>query len=399
MVTVTGTSGSLTKSATIAVTVTAAPSFTISAAPANVSVATGATATSAINVELHNGFTGKVSLTASGLPSGVTASFSATTITFSAAGSAAAGNTNITVTGTSGALTNTTSINLAVLPRADYSLSAAPSSLSVVQGTTGAGVIRIVPTNGFSGTVSLTASGLPSGVTATFSSAGVSGQSIAAFTVFSTAAKGTSTVTIAGMSGTLGHTTSFSLTILSPAPSTALVNLSSVYNVSAVAVDGLPFAGGGLDAGGRSYSGTLLGASQTIGGVTFGIAPMNSPDAVAMKTVPLPAGVFSALKMLATGVNGNQPAQSFTVNYSDGTKSTFTQSLSDWYTPQNYTGEVKAVSTGYRDNSTGTTEGSAFNLYEYSFNLAAGKTVSSVVLPNNRNVVTLTGGSLSQAKQ
>ena len=41
----------------------------------------------------------------------------------------------------------------------------------------------------------------------------------------------------------------------------------------------------------------------------------------------------------ATGVNGNQANQTFTVNYSDGTSTSFTQSLSDWFTPQNYAGE------------------------------------------------------------
>jgi hypothetical protein len=40
----------------------------------------------------------------------------------------------------------------------------------------------------------------------------------------------------------------------------------------------------------------------------------------------------------------------------------------------------------YRDNSDGTRDGRPFSLYAYSFNLAPGKTVSSVTLPANRNV-------------
>jgi hypothetical protein len=178
------------------------------------------------------------------------------------------------------------------------------------------------------------------------------------------------------------------------------VSLSSAYNVSGEAVDGVPFGGGGLDNGGRSYSGLLLGASQTFAGVSFGIAPMNGLNAVTGRTVALPAGQYSTLHMLATGMNGNQTAQNFTVNYTDGSKSTFTQSLSDWFTPQNYAGELTALNMPYRDNSTGTLDGRPFVLYEYSFNLISGKTVSSFVLPNNRNVavlsMTLTGGSASQ---
>ena len=42
--------------------------------------------------------------------------------------------------------------------------------------------------------------------------------------------------------------------------------------------------------------------------------------------------------MLATGVHGNQANQTFVVTYTDGTTSSITQSLSDWFTPQNYRG-------------------------------------------------------------
>jgi hypothetical protein len=171
--------------------------------------------------------------------------------------------------------------------------------------------------------------------------------------------------------------------------------------VSAIAVDNVPFTNGGLDAGGRSYSGELLGASQNVSATLFSLGPMGAPDAVSGQTVTLPAGRFTSLKMLATGANGNQPGQTFTVTYTDGTTTTFTQSLSDWYTPQNYTGESKAVTTNYRDDSTGTTEGSVFYLYGYSFALNSAKTVKSVALPQNRNVVvmaiTLAGATTSAA--
>jgi hypothetical protein len=253
----------------------------------------------------------------------------------------------------------------------------------------GADVVRITGLNGFGGVVGLAASGLPSGVTATFSAAGTAGVNIVTFGVALTAAKGTSTVTITGTSGSLSHKITMSLSVLAAATGTVPVNLASVYNVSGEAVDGVPFSGGGLDNGGRSYSGLLLGASQTIGGVTFGFAPMNGPCAVSGKTVALPGGQYSTLRMLATAVNGNQAAQIFTVTYTDGTKTAFTQNLSDWATPQNYAGETTATIMPYRDNSAGALEVRPFTLYQYSFSLASGKTVSSIVLPNNRNVVVL----------
>ncbi len=179
------------------------------------------------------------------------------------------------------------------------------------------------------------------------------------------------------------------------------MDLSPSYNVSGSAVDYSPFTDGGLDALGRSYSGVLLGASVSSGGITYGLGPMGVPDAVSGKTVTLPAAKFTTLKMLATGLNGNQAGQTFTLTYSDGTKTSFTQGLSDWFTPQNYSGESSAVSMNYRDNSTGTRDSRIFYLYSYSFALNSTKAVSSITLPANRNVVvmamTLAGGSTSVA--
>jgi len=93
--------------------------------------------------------------------------------------------------------------------------------------------------------------------------------------------------------------------------------------------------------------------------------------------------------MLATGVNGNQASQTFTVTYTDGTTSTFTQSLSDWFSPQSYAGESQAATMAYRNTGAGGKDDRTFYLYEYSFALNATKTVSSITLPGNNNVVVL----------
>jgi hypothetical protein len=100
----------------------------------------------------------------------------------------------------------------------DFSLSASPSSVSVVQGSNGPSTITVNPLNGFSGSVSLSASGLPAGVTATFNPTSTTGSSTLTFTASSTATVGTSTVTITGTSGALTHTTTISLTVTSNAP-------------------------------------------------------------------------------------------------------------------------------------------------------------------------------------
>src|SRR5436305_541069 len=100
----------------------------------------------------------------------------------------------------------------------DFSLSASPNSLSVVQGNSGTSTITVNPLNGFTGSVSLSASGLPAGVTATFNPSSTTGTSTLTLTASGTAALGAVTVTITGTSGTLTHTTSLTLTVTSNAP-------------------------------------------------------------------------------------------------------------------------------------------------------------------------------------
>jgi hypothetical protein len=396
-VTVTGTSGALKSTATIALTI-AAPGFTLSPAPASLNIPQGSSGASAITVGPLSGFSGSVSLAASGLPGGVTASFSpasttgASTLTLMASASAVTGTSTVTVTGVSGTLKSTATIALTIAAPPNFALSASPASLSVAQGSSGASTITGSALNGFNGTVSVAASGMPSGVTASFSAGSAPGTILVTLAAGSSAAMGTSTVTITGTSGSLIRTTTVGLTVTAAAAVTP-VNMASVYNITAMATDGSTFAGSGLDGGlnGQvtAYSAKLLGAQQSISGTTFSFGPANAPDAASGKTVPLPAGQFSTLKLLATAVNGNQASQSFIVTYTDGTTSSFKQSLSDWFTPQSYTGESKAMTMAYRDTSTGLRDNRTFLLYGYSFSLNGGKKVSSITLPGNRNVVVL----------
>ncbi len=207
------------------------PDFAISDSPSALSVTQGATANDAITITPQNGFTGSVSFSASGLPSGVTASFSPTssttgsTVTFTASSTATTGTSTVTITGTSGSLTHSTTVALTVAAKAsaDFSLSSSPSTLSVTQGTAGSSTVTVNKLNGFSGSVSLTASGLPSGVTASFNPASTTSTSTLTLTAAATAATGTSTVTITGTSGSLTHSTTLSLTVNASGTSTQLL--------------------------------------------------------------------------------------------------------------------------------------------------------------------------------
>ncbi|MFK2890915.1 hypothetical protein ISS98_07250 [Dyella flagellata] len=172
-------------------------------------------------------------------------------------------------------------------------------------------------------------------------------------------------------------------------PPPTAVDLSSYFNVNGIYTDGTSFSTGGLDSDGYAYSSQALGTSLTFNGQSFALGAANSPDAASGGTITLPAGQFSTLSLLGTGINGNQVSQNFIVTYTDGSSTTFTQSVSDWYTPQQYAGEAVAAATAYRDAYNGTQENQTFNLYGYSFNLNKSKSVKSIQLPANRNVVIL----------
>ena len=83
----------------------------------------------------------------------------------------------------------------------NFSLSASPSSLTVTQGTNGSSTITVTPSGGFTGSVSLSTSALPAGVTASFGTNPTTGSSVLTFTASSTATTGTSSITITGTSG------------------------------------------------------------------------------------------------------------------------------------------------------------------------------------------------------
>src|SRR5262249_4916565 len=135
-------------------------------------------------------------------------------------------------------------------------------------------------------------------------------------------------------------------------------------------------------------SASLLGASVAWNGNTFTLGAANTNDVISAtaQTINLPAGNFATLNFLAAGVNGNQPNQTFTVTYTDGTSQTFTQSISDWYTPQGYSGESQAVTMSYRNINNGGSDARTFYVYGFSFALNSSKTVQSITLPGDGNV-------------
>jgi DNA-binding winged helix-turn-helix (wHTH) protein len=169
-------------------------------------------------------------------------------------------------------------------------------------------------------------------------------------------------------------------------PLTRLVDLSAAYNVRGIYTEGTSFDSG-LDRVGTAFPAETLGHTMVWDAVKFTFGPANAPNAVTRRTVPLAGGKFDRLNMLAVAVEGDQESQVFTVTYSDGTFSSFYQSLSDWYTPEHFSGESQAAVTPYRLSGSGDRDNRTFYLYGYSFSLNHQKTVQSFTLPSNENVL------------
>jgi kumamolisin len=230
-ITITGKGDGLTETTSVSLTVTAAatPAFTISASPTAVTVTAGSSGTSKITTAVSGGFSSVIALTSSGAPTGVTVGFSPTsiaapgsgssTVTFTVASTTTAGTYPITITGTGGGLTHTTSVSLTVsaVAQGTFTVSVSPTSGYLDQGQSGFATVTVSVSGGFDSGVSFSATGVPSDVTYSFSPASIaapgSGTTDFNLSVPRNATTGTFPITITATGGGVTKTASLSLQI------------------------------------------------------------------------------------------------------------------------------------------------------------------------------------------
>jgi endoglucanase len=216
---------------------TTTPSFNLAPSVPTLAITPGTSATDTITVTGLNGFTGNVTLAASGLPSGVTAAFGtnpttgSSVLTITASSTAAVGTATVTITGTSGSVTASTTIALTVnaVMTPSFTLSRTAPTMTLAPGQSAPDTVTVNGLGGFTGNVTLAASGLPSGVTAAFGTNPTTGSSVLTFTASSSAAAGTSTVTVTGTSGPLTASTTIALTVTGSSPA---VGCRVLYTIS-----------------------------------------------------------------------------------------------------------------------------------------------------------------------
>ena len=201
------------------------PGYTLTASPGAVSVLQGNSGSSTITSTVTGGFDSAIALSASGAPTGVTVTFNPTSITgagsstmnIAVASTTATGTYTITVTGTSGSTTETTTVSLTVTApsQGTFTLSVSPTSGYLDQGQSGYAVVTVTASGGFDSAVTFSATGVPSGVTSSFSPTSVTGSGTTDFnlTVSRSASTGTYSITIKGTSGSQSATTTLTLQI------------------------------------------------------------------------------------------------------------------------------------------------------------------------------------------
>jgi len=258
--TIIGSSGTLTATTLLSLTVNPPASFTLSANPSVLRIKPGISGTTTVTVTDQYGFTGLVVLAASNLPSGVTATWGTnptagtSVLTLTASTTAAIGTATVTITGSStGAPTAATTLSFAVIP---FTLSDSPVGLIVAQGASRTSTVTVNHTSGFAGSVTLAATGLPSGVAATWGTNPTSGTSLLTLTASATASLGETTVTITGSS---------------PGVPSATTTLALLVTADMTATNGWVWMGGGStvpsSGGNPSVFGTLcVPAPQNIPG-------------------------------------------------------------------------------------------------------------------------------------
>jgi hypothetical protein len=187
--------------------------------------------------------------------------------------------------------------------------------------------------------------------------------------------------------------------------------------------DGTPFTNGGADRNGHAYSWDAIPSSDSAtlswNGVGFGLGSAaslavnglggqqpNQPNVVRSQgqTITLSQTQINAqigttnkgldqavnvLNLAGAAVNGGKAGQTIRLNYTDGTSEIWTQSFSDWCTP-NYNPNEGIVSVqSYRNTATGGKDQTTNYIYGYSRPIAQGKTLASVTLPANPDVMLL----------
>ena len=308
------------------------PAFGLTVSPSSQTVNAGLSTSYTVTITAAAGFTGAVTLSCSGLPAGASCSFApsapppgtaALTVT-TTAGTTPAGTWTFTITGTSGAISYSTSAKLTVTTNPDFLISVSPSSQTAAAGLRATYSVTITPMNGFTGAVALScSSGLPSGASCSFSPNPATATSTLTIGTTISTPTGGFTVTITGTGGGITHAASPMIVVTTAAvpglltivsgnnqsapsgyalPNPLVVRVADGSNnpITGVAVTFAVTGGGGMiaptssitDINGQASAGWVLGASgNTAQASVSGVSPVSFSASVSLNPPPLGPGI------------------------------------------------------------------------------------------------------------
>jgi subtilase family serine protease len=286
-ITASGTGGVSSVTANFSLTVVPPPSIAISGVSPNpITLVRGGSA-QILGVGLtRSNYTGSLTLLASGLPSGVTATYTqpgsgnSGSISLKAASGAATGSTQITLTASGSGVSATATFTLTVNPTPSIAISSvSPSSVTLARGGSAQSLTVNLKRTSYTGSITLSTSSLPSGVTATYTQpgTGTSGTiKLQAASNASVVSNRSITITASG-TGVSSATATFTLTVTTPT-----IAISSVSPNPITLVRG--------------------GSAQPL---TVGLTRSNFTGSVTLSTSNLSSGVTATYTQPGTGTSGS----------------------------------------------------------------------------------------------
>jgi hypothetical protein len=191
-------------------------------------------------------------------------------------------------------------------PIPDFTIGAAPSSLTVLTGASGQSTLTLAPANGFSGPVALSTSVSPaSGLTTTLpSSVPVSGTTTATLGV-QASAPGTYTVTVTATSGTIVHQATVTVTV--PVPDFTVAASPATLSVTR--------------GGTATYTVTVNRTNGFTGAVMLSVSGLQPNDSVTWTGNPITSGATTATLTVNTSTRDNRQNRNLTITGTSGSLS------------------------------------------------------------------------------
>jgi hypothetical protein len=306
---ITATSSTLSRYATVGYTISNASNYSISSV-SSINLPRSTSLVVAVPISRVNGHVASVGFSATGMPSGLTVTYSpvntttnTVNATFSANSAVPLGVYTININATDGTLPRTTPIDVVLQAASDFDLTLTSTAFSLQSSNqTPVAYANISRTGGFTSAITMTAINLPAGVTAVFQTNPVPGSSTPFFlNANSSVVSGSYNFTIRGTAGATPRDVSCTLTLTAAPSFTIAMSNSALTTIQGVGTSNTVLI--------TRTGGHTAQVSLTTSGVPANVSPSFSPN---------PAVSSSSTLNLAPNTNAALATNTITVTATDG---------------------------------------------------------------------------------